>query len=58
MEIETLWAKVVVLNLDTEEKNWLQGVMKNPLYGVTPDDEDPYDRHMRIKLFLALRAED
>lgn len=56
MEVETLC--VTLLSLDNMERKWLQGVMQHPLNGLHPEAEEPFEREMRTKLFLALRDDD
>ena len=56
MELDTLC--VTILILDSAEKRWLQAVMQHPLNGLHPEAEEPFEREMRTKLFLALRDDD
>jgi hypothetical protein len=47
------------LILSYAEIKWLQGVVQNPPPGVSPEDEDPYNRDMRSKFWNIMHtAED
>ncbi len=54
MEIEKVIQKSYIIKLSTEEACWLKGIMQNPLFDQTPEDEDPFDREIREKLFHGL----
>ena len=43
------------LTLTPEEANWLKGIMQNP-HGCTPQEEDEYNKGMRMKFWNALSA--
>ncbi len=43
----------VTLVLNEEEAEWLKGTVQNPP-GCTPEQEDPYNQKMRLKLWETL----
>lgn len=54
MEVTTSTEKFYNLKLTAVEASWLKAVMQNPLFDVTPDQEDSFDKEMRHKLFHSL----
>ena len=53
--MKTKVEKQIVLTLNEEEARWLKGILQNPLWVDSPDEEDPYDRAMRGKYWDALK---
>lgn len=48
--------KTFHLTLQEEEAEWLRGVMQNPLYGQTPEEESEEDNRMRRAFFDAVKS--
>lgn len=54
MKATSKFKPVVVLELTVEEARWLKGVMQNPLWGDSPEEESIEDNNMRRKFFDAI----
>jgi hypothetical protein len=46
---------IFTLTLESDEAEWLNQVMQNPLHGQSYATEDPRDAHMRAKFFNATK---
>ena len=44
-----------VLTLTKEERDWLRGMMQNPIHCDNPNDEDPFQLDMRQTFWDALQ---
>lgn len=44
-----------VLTLTREARDWLRGMIQNPIHCDNPNDEHPFDRDMRQTLWDALQ---
>ena len=44
----------ITLTMTADEAQWLKVIMKNP-HGCTPEQEDTYDKKMRILFFNVLQ---
>lgn len=43
----------IILTLDEQEASWLKAVVQNPI-GVTPEEEDQFNKDMRKKFWNTL----
>lgn len=48
--------KTYVLELNEEEAIWLRGLMQNPLYNLSPDQEENSNNRMRMAFFNAVKS--
>ena len=51
MEVKTKTVKTITLELTEEERDWIHGVMQNPLHGLLPTEEGEQDAKMRRLFF-------
>ena len=56
MKFDTNKTITTTLVLNEEEREWLHGVMQNPLWGQLPTEESPLDQHHRKALFNATKG--
>lgn len=43
------------LTLSATEASWLKAVLQNPIGGIEPPEEDPFDERVRLEIFNCLR---
>jgi hypothetical protein len=43
------------LRLSATEASWLKAVLQNPIGGIEPLEEDPFDKRIRQEIFNCLR---
>jgi hypothetical protein len=44
----------LILELSEDEACWLRAVLQNPVGGVSPDQEDPFNNRHRTAIFNAI----
>lgn len=54
MKVDKMIIKLYNLILDEDEADLLKGMMQNPLFAETPDEEDPQVKELRHKIFHSL----
>ena len=52
MKVET--EKLITLTLTEDEARWLKSIVQNPLWVDDPNEEDPRDKDMRSRFWVAL----
>ena len=44
------------LTLSATESLWLKAVLQNPIGGIEPTEEDPFDERIRLEIFNCLQS--